>query len=102
MEKISRRRFLKSSATAASMTALGTSLQARAYAAGTGAMKLGLIGCGGRGTGAAVQALNACRPAKLVAMADVFDDRIEKSYKSILKRHPDSVDVPPVHFETAP
>jgi predicted dehydrogenase len=58
-------------------------------------MKLGLIGCGGRGTGAAVQALNACRPAKLVAMADAFEDRLERSHRSILQSHPDHVDVPP-------
>jgi len=70
-EEISRRQFLKkSSATAASLTALSAGIQTKAYAAGTGSMKIGLIGCGGRGTGAAVQALNACKRAKLVAMAD--------------------------------
>jgi len=90
---ISRRQFLKTSATAASLAALSAGIQAKAYAAGTGAMRIGLIGCGGRGTGAAVQALNACKRAKLVAMADAFEDRLEKSYQSISKRHSDRVDV---------
>ncbi|MGD8499726.1 MAG: Gfo/Idh/MocA family oxidoreductase [Phycisphaerales bacterium] len=94
-EVISRRQFLKSSATAASLTALSAGIQAKAYAAGTEAMKIGLIGCGGRGTGAAVQALNACRGAKLVAMADAFEDRLERSYQSVWKKHPGRVDVPP-------
>jgi len=91
---ISRRDFLKSSATAASVTALTAGIQARAYAGGTGAIRLGLVGCGGRGTGAAAQALNACKRAKLVAMADAFKDRLEQSHRSISKRHGDRVDVP--------
>ena len=48
-------------------------------------LKLALIGCGGRGTGAAVQALNADENVELVAMADAFGDRLEKSLKSIQK-----------------
>ena len=93
-EGISRRQFLRTSATAASLTALSTSLQTRAYAAGTDVMKIGLIGCGGRGTGAAVQALNACKRGKLVAMGDAFKDRLERSHKAISKMHTDRVDVP--------
>ncbi|UCG56897.1 MAG: Gfo/Idh/MocA family oxidoreductase, partial [Phycisphaerales bacterium] len=94
-EAISRRQFLRSSATAASVTALTAGMRARAYAAGTGVIKIGLIGCGGRGTGAAVQALNACKRARLVAMADAFKDRLQRSYGSILKQHPERTDVPP-------
>ncbi|MCK4293349.1 MAG: Gfo/Idh/MocA family oxidoreductase [Planctomycetes bacterium] len=93
-EGISRRQFLKNSATAASLTALTAGIQAKAYAAGTGAIKIGLIGCGGRGAGAAVQALNASRRAKLVAMADAFQDRLERSYQAISGKHPDRTDVP--------
>lgn len=92
---ISRRQFLKSSATAASLTALTAGMQAKVYAAGTDVIKIGLIGCGGRGTGAAVQALNACERVKLVAMADAFKDRLERSYQAVSKRHPERVDVPP-------
>jgi predicted dehydrogenase len=69
-------------------------MPARAYAAGSDAMRLGLIGCGGRGTGAAVQALNACKRAQLVAMADAFQDRLERSHEGISKNHADRVDVP--------
>ena len=94
-EGISRRQFLKSSATAASLTALTAGMQAKVYAAGTDVMKIGLIGCGGRGTGAAVQALNACKQAKLMAMADAFKDRLERSYQAVSKRYPKRVDVPP-------
>ena len=94
-EEISRRQFLKSSASAASLTALAAGIKTKAYAAGTREMKIGLIGCGGRGTGAAVQALNACKWAKLVTMADAFEDRLEQSYQSVLKSHPDRVEVPP-------
>jgi len=92
---ISRRQFLKSSATAASLTALTAGMQAKVYAAGTDVRKIGLIGCGGRGTGAAVQALNASERVKLVAMADAFKDRLERSYQAVSKRHPNRVDVPP-------
>jgi myo-inositol 2-dehydrogenase/D-chiro-inositol 1-dehydrogenase len=94
-KEISRRQFLKGAATAASVTAFTASVQARAYAAGTEAMNIGLIGCGGRGTGAAVQALNACKRAKLVAMADAFQDRLEQSYQAVSQQHGDRVDVPP-------
>jgi predicted dehydrogenase len=93
--RISRRQFLKDSATAASVTALTASLQTKAHAAGTQVMRIGLIGCGGRGTGAAVQALNACKRAKLVAMADAFEDRLERSYQAISQKHSNRVDVPP-------
>jgi predicted dehydrogenase len=51
----------------------------------TGTIRLGLVGCGGRGTGAALQALAADPHAELVAMADVFEDRLELSVKSMSK-----------------
>jgi len=49
------------------------------HAAGNDLLKVGLIGCGDRGTGAAVQALSADKNVKLVAMADAFDDRLKSS-----------------------
>jgi len=48
-------------------------------------LKVGLIGCGGRGTGAAVQALQADPNAVLTAMGDVFEDRLEGTYIEIVK-----------------
>jgi predicted dehydrogenase len=58
-------------------------------------LKVGLIGCGGRGTGAAEQALNADSNTKLVAMGDAFDDRLQSSLKILKKTLPDQVDVKP-------
>lgn len=54
-------------------------------------LKVGLIGCGGRGTGAASQALSADPDVVLTAMADIFPDRLEKSYKAIKEIHPKKV-----------
>ncbi len=57
-------------------------------------LRVALIGCGGRGTGAAIQALSTPGPVHLVAMADAFRDRIDSSLAEILRAHPDRVDVP--------
>lgn len=54
-----------------------------ARAANNETIKVGLIGCGGRGTGAARQALNADKNAQLTAMADVFEDRLQRSHKTL-------------------
>jgi predicted dehydrogenase len=69
-----RRDFLKGSA-AATATGLAVPL---VHAAGSGEIKIGLVGCGGRGTGAAEQALKADSGNKLVAVADAFQDRIDE------------------------
>jgi predicted dehydrogenase len=60
--------------------------------------KIALIGCGGRGTGAASNALSvslANGPTKLVAMADVFQHRLDSSYNGLKNKHKDKVDVSP-------
>lgn len=59
------------------------SLQAGGYLLGDDAIKIALVGCGGRGTGAAAQALATEQNVKLVAMADAFSDRLEKSLAAI-------------------
>src|SRR5262245_50945454 len=70
----SRRDFLKTSAVAGA--ALSTlSVTPAVHAAGNGTLKVGLIGCGGRGKGAARQALLADKDVKLVALGDAFADR---------------------------
>lgn len=56
-------------------------------------LKVGLIGCGGRGTGAASQALMADPNVILTAMGDVFEDRLEKSYSALFKMNPEKVKV---------
>src|SRR4051812_22663117 len=71
----SRRTFVKQSAAAvAATTAAQFALAPNAHAAGSDILKVGLVGCGGRGTGAATQALTADSNVKLVAMADVFEN----------------------------
>ena len=91
--EVSRRRFLKTtSQMAAGLSILGgLSIERSAYAAGTDTIKLALVGCGGRGSGAADQALSTGN-VKLVAMADTFDIRLESSLKELHKKHPDKVD----------
>jgi predicted dehydrogenase len=87
-----RRDFLK---TSSGLAVAGGALLARnAHAAGSDEIKIALIGCGGRGTSAAIQALNTKANVKLVAMADAFMDRVQGSYNSIARRHKDRVDVP--------
>ncbi len=90
----SRRNFLKSSGGAVAAAAMVGALPARAYAAEDNTINIALVGCGGRGTGAASQALSTQGPTKLVAMADVFDNRLQGSLNRLAKSHTDKVDVP--------
>ena len=92
----SRRKFLANSALLAS-TAVGGQLAIgrSAHAAGSDTIKLGLIGCGGRGSGAAVDALSADSNTQLWAMADVFADKIESSVKNLSTQFADRVQVDP-------
>jgi predicted dehydrogenase len=76
----SRRVFLKAAAATGTMAAISN-----AHAGGSDVLRVGLIGCGDRGTGAAVQALGADSNVKLVAMADAFDDRLEHSLDVLRK-----------------
>jgi myo-inositol 2-dehydrogenase/D-chiro-inositol 1-dehydrogenase len=66
-----------------------------AHVAGGETLKVGLVGCGGRGTGAAENALGADRDVKVVALADAFADRVEDCHGKLTKAFPDKVDVPP-------
>jgi predicted dehydrogenase len=96
MPKSSRRDFFKTStAITAGVLAGGLSLNRSAHAAGSDVLKVGLIGCGGRGTGAAGNALNADPHAKLIAMGDAFPDRLEGSLQAIQGHYGPRVDVPP-------
>jgi myo-inositol 2-dehydrogenase/D-chiro-inositol 1-dehydrogenase len=83
-ERTTRRDFLKASTTAASAVALGA-LNIRAYAGGNDIIRVGMIGCGGRNTGAAAQALTADKGTRLVAMCDIFMDRIKAQRESLKK-----------------
>jgi len=77
----SRRAFLKTGAATALATQLGALPQV--HAAGSDVLRIGLIGCGGRGTGAAGQALNAESNVKLVAMGDMFPDHLQSSLETL-------------------
>ncbi|UCF16823.1 MAG: Gfo/Idh/MocA family oxidoreductase [Phycisphaerales bacterium] len=90
----SRRQFLKQTSGALAGAALASAISARAHAAEQNTIKIALIGCGGRGTGAAINALSTRGPTKLVAMADVFAGRLQTSHKSLSKRFSEKVDVP--------
>ena len=63
-------------------------------AANDDTIKIALVGCGGRGTGAAGQALSTSGKVKLVAMADVFPDRLNGSLAQLMRQHKDRIDVP--------
>ena len=80
----SRREFVQKTAIATSgLLTTSLPIQSMVHGQGEKKLKLALIGCGGRGSGAAVQALTADKNVELVAMADAFADRIEKSLKGI-------------------
>jgi len=78
IQSISRRDFIKSSAVV-SLAAAAAPLGVRAYAAGDEKIRIGLIGCGGRGTGAMKDCAKGVKDVELVAMGDMFKDRIAKS-----------------------
>ncbi|MBN9693525.1 MAG: Gfo/Idh/MocA family oxidoreductase [Verrucomicrobia bacterium] len=88
---VTRRRFLSTTSVAA-VGALSASRFAFAQASDT--LKIALIGCGGRGSGAAAQALNV-PGTKLVAMADAFPDRLQGALKGLIEAKGPQVDVPP-------
>ncbi|MCF7975475.1 MAG: Gfo/Idh/MocA family oxidoreductase [Phycisphaerae bacterium] len=91
----SRRDFLKHTGLIAATSTIAAGMIPSLYAAENNTIKVALIGCGGRGSGAASDALNVkSGPMKLVAMADVFEDRLKGSYNNLKGAHRDKVDVP--------
>ncbi|MCD6340070.1 MAG: Gfo/Idh/MocA family oxidoreductase [Verrucomicrobia bacterium] len=102
----SRRQFLKTSALAVpAMGVAGLEAARFAHAAGSDILRVGMIGCGGRNTGAGAQALTADRGARLVAMCDIFLDRVHRA-RSVIRGHMDragrgdQVQVPDEHCFT--
>lgn len=91
----SRRDFLKTTSGAVASAALVSALNTRGYAGENNTIKVALVGCGGRGTGAAQNALSTAGPTKLFAMADVFASRLNGSHDALAKQFADKVDVPP-------
>jgi len=90
----SRRGFLRRTTGALAGVSLAGTMAARAYAGEDNTIKVAVVGCGGRGTGAVANALTTTGPTKLVAMADVFEHRLSGSLKNISSRFAGKVDVP--------
>jgi predicted dehydrogenase len=91
----SRRNFLKNTGRIAAASAFMASAAPRIDAGQNNTIQVALVGCGGRGTGAADNALSVKRgPIQLVAMADVFEHRQKSSYENLNRRHPDKMNVP--------
>ncbi len=91
----SRREFLNTSGRIAAASVLGVAAAPAVHAAEDNTIKVALVGCGGRGSGAAVNALSTkSGPIKLVAMADVFEDRLQSSHKNLTAIVGKQMDVP--------
>jgi predicted dehydrogenase len=95
MQEMNRRVFMKTSA-AVSLAALSSQLGARAYAAGSDKIRVGLIGCGGRGMDATRNCIAASESVELVAIADLFKDHIDKAMKLLPEGVPDDKDRTPL------
>ena len=90
-----RREFLKTTGKLAAASALAGMTLPHVHAAENNTIQIALIGCGGRGAGAANNALSINKgPIKLVAMADVFEHRLADAYNALSSAHPATVDVP--------
>ncbi len=93
-----RRQFLKATTVAGSAAALGAmQLAPNVFAAGSDIIRVGMIGCGGRNTGAAAQALSADKGARLVAMCDIFMDRVKGKRGTLKRQKGDQVTVDDDH-----
>ena len=92
----SRRGFLQDSGRIVGASALAATIVPHVHAGEDNTIQVALVGCGGRGTGAADNALSVKRqPVKLVAMADVFEERVANRVEPLSKKFGDRVDVPP-------
>ena len=92
----SRREFLRVAGGTAAASALAGVVVPHCHAAEDSTIKLALVGCGGRGTGAVADAFSATGgPVKLYAMADLFEHRLKSSLDRLKPRFADKVDVPP-------
>ena len=92
---VSRRDFLKNTGRVAAATTLAASMVPHVHAAENNTIQVALIGCGGRGTGAAADAMSVTHcPVKLVAMADVFPFKLNGSLRALKGEFGDAVQVP--------
>src|SRR5690606_6009739 len=89
-----RREFLKTSALLAGGAMLSGVPFVGAHASVDDTIKVVVVGCGGRGTGAAFDAIASGANIKIVALADAFRDRLDEAYTKLSERHADKLDVP--------
>ncbi|MCL2347625.1 MAG: Gfo/Idh/MocA family oxidoreductase [Planctomycetaceae bacterium] len=90
-----RRDFIKNAGlTMAGMTLLSTMGTPRVHAGEDNTVKIGLVGCGSRGTGAVIDAMDASPTHKLAAMADLHENKSEEMLKYLKEYKPEQVDVP--------
>ena len=92
--RTTRREFLRTSGTALAGAALASAIARPGYTAENNTLKIALVGCGGRGTGAAAQALSTQGPTKLWAVADVFEHRVQSSLGNLKAQHEKQLEVP--------
>ena len=93
-----RREFIKTSAAIGGALAAPAILPGKLFAKGNSdTLRVGLIGCGGRGSQAANQALRADKNVVLTAMGDAFEDHLQRSLQSLQKEQPEKVKVTPDH-----
>ena len=91
----SRRNFLKNTGRVAAASAVLAGAIPQVHAAENNMIRVALVGCGGRGAGAAANALSVQNgPIQLVAMADVFDNRLKNSYETLNRKFAEQIDVP--------
>ena len=94
-ESVTRRSFLKNTTQTAAFAALAAAVVPHVHAAEDNTIRVALVGCGKRGTGAVRDALSVKNgPMKLVAMADVFEPRLAVSYHNLSNLFPNTIDVP--------
>jgi len=94
---VSRRQFLKRSAAVAAAAAPALAIARSAHAAGNDVIRIGMVGCGGRCSGAAANAMDADPGVQLVAMSDLFADRVQGRRNALKKGKPNQVAVDDDH-----
>lgn len=91
-DSVSRRDFVRTAAAASMLAAFPSSFNV--FAQGSDTIKVGVIGCGGRGTGAALDCLKADPAVEIVALGDLVPDRVQSSFDRLMKEYPTRVKVP--------
>ncbi len=95
---LTRRELMNQTGKLAAASALAGLAVPNVHAAGSSLVQVALVGCGGRGTGAAANALSVkAAPTRLIAMADVFSERVQSSHRTVKKSHDKQVAVPEDH-----